>query len=394
MVSPEVSAGISRGTTLAFVAATGSAAGNMNCLQPILAVIAADLHASPATIGLVAVALQVGYALGVLAFVPLGDIVERRGLILGLFVLSTVCMAAAAVAPNVAFLILAFGAVGIASTAPQLLLPLAADLAGPGLRGRTMGYITMGMVYGTVIMRVAGGVLAKAVSWRAVFAMAAAFSALSTIALLRTTPPFVPAVRLRYLELFASMPSYIRDFPALRAAMVLGFSTFALFAGVWTTLAFHVRDLGFGSDVVGYIGAVSIFGGLLAGRVGQFTDRWGTPAVGALAWGVMLVALTVLFFSGQGLIGLIVGLALFGAGSQAVMLTSQVHVFGIDPAARSRLNTIFNVTMNIGGAYGAFLCVWMFQLAGWHGVLAVYGFHMVVMGAALLWFRALVDWLR
>jgi len=60
---------------------------------------------------------------------------------------------------------------------------------------------------------------------------------------------------------------------------------------------------------------------------------------------------------------------------------------GIDAAARSRLNTIFNVTIYLGGAYGAFLCVWMFELAGWSGVCAVYVFHCVVMGATLLWFR-------
>lgn len=174
-------------------------------------------------------ALQIGYALGVLAFVPLGDIVERRGLILGLFVLSTICMAATAIAPNVALLILAFGAVGIASTAPQLILPLAADLAAPGLRGRTMGSINTGMVYGTVVVRVAGGVLAKLVSWRAVFALAAVSSALSTIALVRSTPHVGPSVRLRYRELFTSMPVLIRDFPSLRAAMLLAFSSFALY---------------------------------------------------------------------------------------------------------------------------------------------------------------------
>jgi predicted MFS family arabinose efflux permease len=376
---------IGRGTTFAFIVATGSAAANLNCLQPILAVIAADLHATPATVGLIAVALQIGFAVGVLAFVPLGDIVERRGLILGLFGLSTLCLAAAAVAPTVGFLIAVFGAVGIASTAPQLILPLAADLTEPGQRGRTIGSINTGMVYGTVLLRVAGGVLAKVVSWRAVFALAAVGAALSTIALVRATPHVGPSARLRYRELFTSMPRLIRDFPSLQAAMLLAASSFALFGGVWTTLAFHLRDIGYGSDVVGYLGAVSIFGGLVASRVGHFTDRWGHPAVGALGWIVTLAALVFLYFTGNDLIGLIVGLSLFGAGSQSMLLAHQIHVFGLDPAARSRLNTIFNVTMYAGGAYGTYLCVWMFQLAGWSGVCAVYLFQSLIVGAALLW---------
>jgi predicted MFS family arabinose efflux permease len=374
---------------LAFVASSGAAAANLNCLQPILALIATDLHASPATVGVVAVALQVGYALGVLAFVPLGDIVDRRGLILGLFALSALSMAAAAVAPNVAMLALAFGAVGIGSTVSQIVLALVADLAAPGMRGRAIGFIQTGLVYGVVLVRVIGGVLGKVVSWRAVFTVAAIATALSTIALVQTTPRFVPSARLRYRELVTSMPAFVRDFPSLRATMVLGFGAFSLFAGVWTTLAFHMRDLGYGSDVVGYLGAVSIFGGFLAGRVGYLTDRWGTPAVGGTGLAGMVVALAVLFFAGNSLLGLIVGLSIFATGSQSVCLTCMIHVFGIDAAARSRLNTIFNVAMYAGGAFGAFVCVWMFQLAGWSGVCAVYLFHLVAMGATLLWFRLL-----
>jgi predicted MFS family arabinose efflux permease len=382
--------GLSRGTTFAFALATGAAAANMNCLQPILAVIATDLQASPATVGLIAVALQVGYALGVLAFVPLGDIVERRGLILGLFAISTLCLAAAALAPTIALLILAFGAVGIASTAAQVVLPLAADLANPSLRGRTLGVLNMGFVYGTVLVRVVGGVLGKVVSWRAVFALAAVFSALSTLALARSTPPFLPAAKMRYRELYSSMPVFIRDYPSLRAAVVLGFCVFALFTGVWSSLAFHMRDLGYGSDVVGYLGAVSLFGAFFASRVGLYTDRWGTPAVGGICWTAMLAGLAILFFAGSNLVVLIVGLCLFGAGSQGLTLTNIIHVLGIDPAARSRLNTIFNVALYGGGAYGAFLCVWAFQLAGWNAVCAVYLFHMVIMGVALLWMRRVI----
>jgi predicted MFS family arabinose efflux permease len=334
---------------------------------------------------LIAVALQIGFALGTLAFVPLGDIVERRGLILGLFVVSTICMAGAALAPNVSLLILAFGAIGLTSTAPQLIMPLAADLAPPDARGRTMGSINTGMVYGTVLVRMAGGVLAKLVSWRAVFALAAVASALATIGLARSTPRVGPSAQLRYRELFASMPRYVRDYPSLQAAMLTAFANFSLFGGVWTTLAFHLKDLGYGSDIVGYLGFVSIFGGLVAGRVGVFTDRWGHPAVGTACWAVTMIALALLYFAGNNLVGLIVGLALFGTGSQSLILAHLIHIFSLDPAARNRLNTIFTVTMYTGGALGTYLCVWMFQLAGWSGVCGVYLFMSLVCAAAIIW---------
>jgi predicted MFS family arabinose efflux permease len=381
--------GISRSTTVIFAVAAGVAVANIYYLQPILAVIASDLHATPRTVGFVAMALQVGYAIGILAFVPLGDLVQRRGLIVGLFGVAAVCLGCAAIAPNVTWLALAICAVGIATTAPQILQPFAADLALPTERGRVVGTIQVGLILGTVFARAVSGLLGAYGGWRSVFVFAAVVSALSTLVLVRVIPLREPPVRLPYRHLIASMPGLVREYPVLRVSMAMGFIVFAMFTGIWTILAFHVRDLGYGSDVVGYVGLISIVGILTAGRIGSLSDRRGTLVTGTIGWLVTALSFALFALIGNTLVGLTIGMAIFALGVQATQISNQVRIFGLSNEARSRLNTIFVFATYAGGAYGSFVCAWVFQEAGWLGVSLVCLAHMVPMGLVLLWFRGL-----
>lgn len=380
--------GISRTTTILFAVAAGAAVANIYYLQPVLAVIATDLQATPRTVGFVSMALQVGYALGILAFVPLGDIVQRRGLIVGLFAVAAVCLAGAAAAANVTLLALAICAVGIVTTAPQILQPFAADLALPNERGRVVGTIQVGLIIGTVFARAVSGVLGAYAGWRAVFVFAAVVSALAAIVLVRVIPLRDSPVRMRYRHLIASMPGLIRAHAALRVSMAIGFIVFAVFTGLWTILAFHVRDLGYGSDVVGYVGLISIVGVLTAGWVGSLGDRRGTLVTGTIGWLVSTLAFAVFAFFGNTLIGLTIGMAIFALGVQATQISNQVRIFGISDEARSRLNTIVIFSTYAGGAYGSFVFAWVFQEAGWLGVALTCLAHMIPMGLVLLWFRS------
>ena len=72
---------MTRTLTLLFAVAGGAAVGNLYYVQPLLAVIAASLHVSSATAGLLVTATQVGYATGIVLVVPLGDVRDRRRLI-------------------------------------------------------------------------------------------------------------------------------------------------------------------------------------------------------------------------------------------------------------------------------------------------------------------------
>lgn len=336
-------------------------------------------------------ALQVGYAIGIMAFVPLGDIVERRGLIVKLFAFTAVCLACATFAPNIVLLALALCAVGIATTAPQILQPFAADLALPNERGRVLGIMQTGLIGGTVFARAISGLLGAFVSWRAVFGFAAVLSALSTVILLRVIPLHDRPIKLRYRDLFASMPAFIMTLPVLRASMANGFLSFTVFTGVWTVLAFHVRELGYASDVVGYLGLISIVGVLFAGRIGSLTDRLGTVFTGAIGWVLTVLAFIVYIAFGMHLAGVACGMILLALGTQATQISNQARIFAISDDARSRLNTIYMFTMYAGGAYGSFVSAWVYAESGWIGMCLMALAHLVVMAAVLMWLRGVLD---
>jgi predicted MFS family arabinose efflux permease len=80
--------------------ASAAAVANIYYNQPLLAEMMRAFHASPHAIGLVATFTQVGYALGLPVFVPFGDFVERRRLVVLLFLAEGCSLIAAALAQN------------------------------------------------------------------------------------------------------------------------------------------------------------------------------------------------------------------------------------------------------------------------------------------------------
>jgi predicted MFS family arabinose efflux permease len=380
-------AGISRTTAIIFAVAAGIAQANVNALQPILAVIGADLHAGPRTIGLVSMAMQVGFALGIVAFVPLGDIVQRRWLIVALFGATAVSLGTAAIVPNVTLLALVLCIDGITTMAPQILQPFAVDLALPTERGRVLGIIQTGTIVGALLGRVASGLIAAHAGWRAVFVCGAVVTALSMLVLIPAIPLRAAPARLRYRDLFASMPAFVRDYPMLRGTIAMGFLMYAVMMGLWTVLAFHVRDLGYGSDVVGYIGLVSICGALIAARVGRLADVYGTLATGSAGWLIATLAFVVFLFAGGTLAGLTVGMGVFLIGAQTAQMSNLARIFAISDDGRSRLQTLYMLLQFAGGAYGSVVCAWVFPASGWTGVCLVCLVHLALIGALLAWLR-------
>ena len=104
--------------------------------QPLLSEMAKTFHSRPEHIGFVAVATQVGYAAGLLLFVPMGDVMERRSLMMRMYGAVSVALVIAAVAPSLFWLILASVLVGLFASVTHVVLPIAPDLVDDSRRGR------------------------------------------------------------------------------------------------------------------------------------------------------------------------------------------------------------------------------------------------------------------
>jgi predicted MFS family arabinose efflux permease len=112
--------------------------------QPLLHRIGAEFSLSTTSAGGITTAAQLSYALGLLLIVPLGDIAERRRLIVLMMLLTAGRLVLTATAGHVALVLLGTAVASVSSVLAQILRPFAAMLAAPHERGRIVGTMMSG----------------------------------------------------------------------------------------------------------------------------------------------------------------------------------------------------------------------------------------------------------
>lgn len=378
-------AGMTPARTLLFAVAGGAAVGNLYWAQPLLDEIASSLGTSAAVAGLLVTLTQVGYALGILLVVPLGDVLDRRRLIPGVLVASAVALLFAAVAPSFAVLLVALALVGLTTVAGQLLIPLAGDLADPSSRGRVVGTIASGVLTGILVSRTVSGLVADAFGWRAIYVVAAVAALLFAVLLRRAIPELDRRDRVRYPTLIASVFRAVAAHRAVRVTLVISSAMFAVFTMFWTALTFllSAEPFGYSTSAIGLVGLAGLAGAVAAQRVGRLHDRGVSVPVTGAAIAVVLVSLVVAGLGARSIVVVLVAVVLLDVGVQATNVLNQTRLFAIDPAARSRLNTAFVTANFIGGAIGSALASVLWNAGGWTAV--------TVGGAVLVGF-ALTVW--
>jgi predicted MFS family arabinose efflux permease len=359
--------------TLAMAVAAGTAAANVWYSQPMLGVIGREFGAGAAQMALIPTATQIGYALGIVLLLPLGDRMDRRALILRQFVALIAAQLAAAAAPGAATLIAASTAIGISACIAQQIVPFVADLAEPARRGRAVGAVMTGLLAGILLGRVLSGVVAAHAGWRALYVLAAAISVGVAGILAVVLPHSRPAARgTPYAALLLSGVALWRQWPALRRAALVQAGLFAGFSAFWSVLALKLQapPLFLGSEWAGLFGVLGAAGVMVASVAGRMADRYGPRRV--VGAGILLTASSfVVFAIFPTLGGLIGGLILLDLGVQGAQIGNQSVIYALVPEARGRVNSIFMTTMFVGGAIGSYAAGLGWVLAGWGAVCAV-----------------------
>ena len=360
--------------------ACGIGVSNIYFNQPLLLEISRTFQVRPGATGLIASATQIGYALGMLLFVPLGDVIERRGLMVRLFAGVACAHLLAAFAPAFGFLVMASLAIGLTAAVTHIIVPIAPDLAGEGERGRAIGTVMTGLLLGVLLARTFSGALAHFLSWRAVFVIAALVNAAFIPLLLNMVPRLPPREALSYPQALRSLWTFFRTQPLLRESAVQSALVFGSFSSFWTTLAFLLGSphFGLGAGAAGSFGILGCAGALIASIAGRVSDRRGSRLVITLSLSLLACSWLELWFLGFRMPGLILGVVLLDVACQANQIANQTRIFGLLPAARARVNTIYMTFFFLGGALGSILSTLAWTHFGWNGVCAL-GFVFVLL---------------
>lgn len=350
--------------------ATGLAVASNYYAQPLLDTIAHAFSLSASQAGLIVTTAQIGYATGLLLLVPLGDMFERRKLIVFMTLLSAGGLLVTAASQSLWMMILGTALTGLFSVVAQLLVPLAATLAVPEKRGKVVGTIMSGLLLGILLARTVAGLLAELGGWRTVYYVASVLMALMAIVLWRGLPVVKSETQLNYSQLLGSIFSLFAKNPLLRTRALLGCLTFANFSILWTSMAFLLASpaFNFSEGTIGLFGLAGAAGALGARPAGSLADKG--KAHLTTTWGLLLLLLSwgALVVGQFSVLALIIGILVLDLTVQGVHITNQSVIYREHPDARNRLTAGYMTSYFIGGAAGSLISASAWQHAGWNGV--------------------------
>lgn len=365
----------------------GITVANLYLTQPLLPLVAQGLGVSPSKVGFLPTVAQAGYAAGLLFLVPLGDLLWRRRLLGALLTGVTASLLAAAASPTMAVLVVATLLASAFTVVPQVLIPLAARMAPEGRRGSVMAAIGASMITGLFASRGLYGQIGQHFGWRVSYLVAA----LLTVGIGALTVAALPATRgdspLGYRRLLGSLPTLLREEPALRQSCLLQGAAFGTFNMFWATLVFVLTDApySYSTGTAGLFGLLGLISAAAVPFIGRLIDGRGTLPVLGVCLSVVICA-SVAFFIGQSVLGaMVLGVVLLGLGLQGAQSANQTRIFSIRPEATSRINTVFMVSnFGAGGAGGA-LGALLYGVGGWEAV-SLAGLLASSLGL-VVWFR-------
>ncbi|VVO62784.1 hypothetical protein PS876_00886 [Pseudomonas fluorescens] len=356
---------------LLFAVACGLAVGNVYYAQPLLDAMAEAFAMSPATIGIVITLTQVGYGVGLVLLVPLGDLLNRRRLIVAQTLLSAAALLMIALAPSSLWLLIGMTLTGLLAVVTQVLVAYAATLAIPAQRGRVVGVVTSGIVVGILLARTVAGAMADLAGWRAIYLLSAGLTLLMALLLFRVLPKDEnPQPTTTYSALIISVFSLFREEPVLRQRAMLALLTFASAMVLWTPMVLPLAapPLSLSHSEIGLFGLAGAAGALAAARAGQLADRGLGQWVSGLSLLLMLGSWLPIALTQSSLWALLLGVITLDLGLQAVHVTSQSMIYSVRPEAQSRLTAGYMLFYSIGSALGSIGSTAMYAWAGWIGV--------------------------
>lgn len=352
---------------------SGLAVANLYYNQPLLNDICRDLRVSEFTANLIPMVTQIGYALGLLFIIPLGDLYSRRRIIVINFSLLSISMLSIALSESIWFVLASSLVTGICSVMPQIFIPIASQFSRPEDKSKNVGILVSGLLTGILGSRVISGMVGEYWGWRTMYYLAAVIMFVCIFIVLRVIPDMSVNYKGTYKDLMHSLLTIFRQRPDIRLSSLRAGLCFGSFLALWACLAFKLSGapLYAGNNVIGLLGLCGVAGALTASIVGRYVRILGVKRLNYIGCMIIMFSWAIMYIFQDTYLGFIIGIMLIDIGMQCIQLSNQAYVLTSVPNAANRVNTIFMTTYFVGGALGTFLTGLFWQEMQWEGVVTV-----------------------
>lgn len=353
-------------TLLAAICAV--AVATVYAAQPVLGAMGRDLQVPTDALGWLVSAGQLGYLVGLVLLVPLGDRFDRRRLIALHLGLVSIGVLAVALAPGAWAAFAGLTLTGIFAVVVQTTVAYAAAVSDPGERGRNLGFVTSGVVAGILGSRLIAGMMADLWGWRSIYVLLAALSLLLGAAALRLLPVDVRPPSRHHSVLVGGIGRLLTD-PVFLSRGAIAFFLFASFGTLWSGMALPLSDAPWEltETQIGLFGLAGLTGALGATRAGRWADAGKANRVTGLALVALIASWLLIAQLPWSLMLLIVGIVVLDFAVQAVHVSNQ-HILTVrHPDRVSTTIGGYMVFYSLGSAVGAVTTTVSFSAWGWTG---------------------------
>ncbi|POH70041.1 MFS transporter [Cryobacterium sp. TMN-39-2] len=362
----------------------GVAVASVYAGQPVVGQMGRDLGVPVDAVGWFVAVGQLGYLVGLILLVPLGDLLDRRRLILVHLVVVAAGLMVVAVASEAWLAFVGLAMAGLFAVVVQTAVAYATALSAPSERGRNIGIVTSGVLIGILGVRLLAGLLTEVWGWRSIYVVLAVLAATLAGLVLLLLPADGRGRVSRYGSLLSSFAGMFTH-PAFLGRGLIAFFLFASFGALWSGLALPLSASPWylSEAQIGLFGLAGLAGAAGAGRAGRWADTGQANRIAGIALVALVVSWLAIGQLGWSLILLVAGVVLLDFAVQVVHVSNQ-HI--LTAAYSDRISTTIGAYMvfySLGSALGATTTTALYDSAGWTGSALLGAFFAT--GALLTW---------
>ncbi|OTG90985.1 MFS transporter [Acinetobacter sp. ANC 3813] len=352
--------------------ACGLCAGSAYFNQPLIYSIQKSLSITADQAGLAVVLAQAGYGLGLMLLVPLGDLLNKRKLIVSLMVFAALSQILLSFSQNIIWLYTFTLCATFGAISAQILIPFASSISPASHSAAIVGKLMSGLVLGIILSRTFAGLVSTLWSWHWVYFSSGVATLLFAVLMWKKLPTTQPNPTLTILKTYQSLLQMARSEPHLIRRACAGAFGFAILSMIFTSMTFVLANPPYHfSDF-----EIGLFG--LLGVIGIYSSSWSGKKVGLgkenkvalICISLMLLSCIPLFFAQQNIVLYACGVLMSYFGLTAFHVLNQNLVYRINPTARSRINAVYMTIYFSGAALGSLTAVYAWQQWGWHGCVS------------------------